>query len=198
MTDELQRLWQSAPPDKGKIDMEALKKRGSKLRRTVRARNALETAAAAVVVYLFGARAYAALAAGDHLTAAGAALTVAGVLWVIGVLWKRGSNVPPPGLDAPTSEQIAFHRRALVRQRDLLRAVPRWYLAPLVPGLVVVLVAQALRSPLAEGAAYPALARAALIAGELALVALVFGAVAWLNARAARKLDAEIAALDPA
>src|SRR5690606_7442876 len=55
MTDELQQLWQSAPPDKEKIDMEALKRRGSKLRTTVRARNALESAAAAVALWLLGA-----------------------------------------------------------------------------------------------------------------------------------------------
>ncbi|WP_437902666.1 hypothetical protein WME95_29315 [Sorangium sp. So ce327] len=198
MTDELQRLWQSAPPDKEKIDMEALKTRGSKLRRTVRARNALESAAAIAALYALGAQAYAALAAGDHLSALGAALLMAGLLVVIGVLWKRGSNLRPPALDAPTSEQLAFLRRALARQRDLLRAVPRWYLGPLVPGLVVLLVTAALRFPLGEGIPHATLARAALLAGHLALVALVFGGIAWLNARAARKLDAELAALDGA
>ncbi|WP_437630351.1 hypothetical protein [Sorangium sp. So ce854] len=198
MTDELQRLWQSAPPDKEKIDMEALKRRGSKLRRTVRARNALESAAAVVALCLLGAQAYAALGAGDHLSALGAALLMAGLLVVVGVLWKRGSNLRPPGLDAPTSEQIAFHRRALARQRDLLRAVPRWYLGPLVPGLVVLLVVGTLRFPLGEGLPYPTLARALLLAGHLALVALVFAGIAWLNARAARKLDAEIATIDGA
>lgn len=198
MTDELQRLWQSAPPNKEKIDMEALKKRGSKLRRNVRFRNALETAAAGVVLYVVGGDTYAALTRGNHLTALGGALLMAGVAVVVAVLWKRGSNAPPPEIDAPTSEQIAFHRRALVRQRDLLRSVPRWYLGPLVPGLLVLAAAQALRAPVDGSLLSPALARAALLAGDLALFALLFGAIAWLNARAARKLDAEIAALDPA
>lgn len=198
MTDELQRLWQSAPPDKEKIDMEALKKRGSKLRRNVRARNAVETAAAVVVLYFVGRNAYAALAAGDHLSALGGALIMAGTAMVVAVLWRRGSNPRPPAIDAPTREQIAFHRGALVRQRDLLRSVPRWYLGPFVPGLVVLFVAQARSALLGEGLSSPALERVAPLAGNLALVALVFVAVAWLNARAARKLDAEVAALDTA
>lgn len=198
MTDELQRLWQSAPPEKEKIDMEALKKRGSKLRRNVRARNALESAAAAVVLYFLGRQTYTALAAGDHLSALGGALLMAGVVVVVVVLWRRGSNVRPPELDAPTSEQIAFHRRAIVRQRDLLRSVPRWYLGPLVPGVLVLSVAEALRAPLGEALPHPTLTRVAMVAGEVAILAIVFGAVAWLNARAARKLDAEIATLDTA
>jgi hypothetical protein len=198
MTDELQRLWHSAPPDKEKIDMEALKKRGSKLRRKVRVRNAVETAAAVVVLYLFGKDAYAALTAGDHLSALGGALVMAGAVVVVAVLWRRGSNMRPPMIDAPTSEQIAFHRGALVRQRDLLRSVPRWYLGPFVPGILVLFVAQARNALLGEGLPSAALDRGALLAGNLALVVLVFVAVAWLNARAARKLDAEIAALDAA
>jgi hypothetical protein len=40
---------------------------------------------------------------------------------------------------AGLSSWIEFRRRELVRQRDLLRGVWRWYLGPLVPGMVVVL-----------------------------------------------------------
>jgi uncharacterized protein involved in response to NO len=35
---------------------------------------------------------------------------------------------------------LRFHRSELERQRDMLRAVPRWYLLPLVPGIATAIV----------------------------------------------------------
>jgi hypothetical protein len=67
----------------------------------------------------------------------------------------------------------------------LLRRVPLWYLGPLVPGMVVILVGAWLAVPDQR-------LRVALTA---ALITAVFAGVAALNLRGARKLDQQITEL---
>ena len=73
---------------------------------------------------------------------------------------------------------LQFHRREIVRQRDMLRAVPYWYLLPLVPGMIVTLAAKA------DSAA------GALVA--VPVVGVIFMFVWWLNAAAARFLESQL------
>jgi hypothetical protein len=85
-----------------------------------------------------------------------------------------------------------FHREQLVRQRDALRSVWLWYLAPLVPGGVLHWIAVS-QADLARGNVVAALATSAV--GILVMV-LVFGGIYWLNLKAARNLQAEIDSMD--
>jgi hypothetical protein len=79
-----------------------------------------------------------------------------------------------------------------VRQREALRTVWSWYLAPFVPGMLVFLAGVSFT----EANPAPLSVRLGVFLAGLGIMAAVFAAIAWINALAVKKLDAEIAALD--
>ncbi|EDL50262.1 hypothetical protein [Erythrobacter sp. SD-21] len=158
--------------------------------KTIRRRNVIEYIAAGLVVALFGPATAAAGSVGLWDYAAGGITVIVGVLFVIWKLARAGSNLQR----RPEDSCRAHYRAQLVRQRDLLRGVPAWYLAPLVPGILMIYGATFLRvsrevgfASGLEGVWFPFVATAAF-----------FAFVAWLNLHVARKIDAEIGALDRA
>jgi hypothetical protein len=80
---------------------------------------------------------------------------------------------------------VEFHRRELTRQRDLLRSVWRWYIAPIAPGLVIFSAGAASHAGSGSG-----------FYRVLVLYAVVFGFIVWLNYRGSLRLDRQIAELD--
>jgi hypothetical protein len=83
-------------------------------------------------------------------------------------------------------DAITFYRSELVRQRDLLQSVWRWYLLPFVPGFIVTITGRVLQ----QGAPWSRLI------GTLAVVAGLMWVVWWGNQRAAARLQERIDALD--
>jgi hypothetical protein len=71
-----------------------------------------------------------------QLDAATRLLLIAGVLFVVGYLYFRASPRSVPS-DADARAVLHFHRAEIARQRDILCAVPWWYLLPFVPGMLV-------------------------------------------------------------
>lgn len=188
MTDPIQTLWATDATNARAPSPEALRQRGRRLQRSLRLRDSLEYLAALFVVIWFGRLA---LTATSWPVQLGCGLIILGAVAVAAGLWRRRERRPT---DADASVGIAHLRARLIRQRDLLASVPRWYLAPLVPGVTVFVMAQA-----AERARQIGPERAmwsALIA--LAVIGAVFAGVWWLNRRGARALEQEIAALDRA
>lgn len=113
----------------------------------------------------------------------GSALVVLGSLWVMWQLHLRGAALPLP---AELGEQaLPFQRAQLVRQRDALHGVWRWYLLPLLPGLL--LFGAGMRNE------YTGWALPLLLDG---MVLCVFAWIHGRNRRAAAGLQAEIDALD--
>jgi hypothetical protein len=165
--------------------MEAVIKGASQFQRTIRRRNATEYLGCGVVAVWASVSAMNADAPG--LSRVGMALLVAGALVVAVVLRKRGhaANDQPP-LASSTREVLGWHREQLVRQRDLLRDVPVWYIGPFVPGVVLHLVGVVLASP----------GQGVYVGLTAAVVVSVFVGVALLNLRGARKLDEQIDELD--
>lgn len=162
----------------------------SRLETRVYWRNLVEYAAGGLVALLSGGATIASLAAGLVDFAIAFSLLLGGIVMVLRHLIRRGSNLARH----PEESCIAHHRAALTRQRDLLRAVPRWYLAPMLPGVIALYGVVALRvAPVAQ---------AADMARQLGLPLLgtlaVFAAIGWLNLRAAAGLDRQLAALDRA
>jgi hypothetical protein len=155
---------------------EALRHSSAEFEARIRRRNLREYIAAGFVLVIFGAN-----LATTHIAGArvGYAFIIAGTLYIIYQLHKRGSAKSAP-VDANFAACVDFHRRELERQRDLLRHIWSWYLGPLIPGMLGLM--------LSAGIAHPdpsVFVSAASVAG-------VFLAVARLNHKGAQKLQRKI------
>ena len=185
--DPLQTLWIQQKQETFTMSLADIRSHSRRFQSRVRTRNYTEYAAAALVIVLFG---WVGFLVPDLVVKAGAFLTALGAAYVAFALHAKASaqGVQPDG----NEPLMAFHRRELVRQREALATVPRWYLAPFVPGILV-FVGGVSFSP---DTGLPLLARIAQFGFSLAIVGAIFAGIAWLNARAVKQLDAEIAALD--
>lgn len=162
--------------------------RATTFERQIRRRNLLEGIAGTFVILGFGITAGMFIAVGELLLALAPILTVIAAIFVIVKLFRDGS------MEARRPEEAcASHlRRQLTRQRDLLRGVPKWYLAPFLPGLFGFYLAFAAKD--AATAGWPSAIQN--IGFHLVSTLALFVFLAWLNLRAARKLDREISAMD--
>ena len=160
------------------MSVDEIRHRVGKFQEKVYWRNAREYVAALVVIVIFGFDFW---RTSDALARVACGLIIAGTLYVMWHLHERGASRSLPA-EMGLASGLEFYRRELARQRDLVRSVAWWYLGPMIPGLVVLMVARARSSP---GHLRP-------IGLSSALVALVFVSAWWLNQRAARKLQRRI------
>lgn len=175
-------LWQSEAVAGVRISPERIRSESRQFERTIRRRNAREYVTASFLTIFFGHLAW---RAAPWSAKIGPALIALGNVYVALQLATRAGARAFSGAEPC----LVFHRRELERQRDALRGVWRWYLGPLVPGLVAFLGPLLVEGWKTGGRPF----YAALVA--TALCALVFGAIGALNARAAKRLDAELSAL---
>lgn len=191
---EAREVWMSQPVVGVEIPLEELGRRARRLEGRISWRNAREYVSAALVVGVFG---YGVVSFPPPLIRLGCVLMIAGTVYSMVALHRQGSaRRVPAGLAGGSC--LDFHRDELRRQRDLLLGVWRWYLLPLVPGLLVFLtggLVQALQLPGVSAR------RGVVLAGfgavTLAIALLLLG-VAKLNHWAARRLQRELDALDQA
>jgi len=119
----------------------------------------------------------------DLVERAGFLLITAGVLFVLVFLNARAASRTVPR-DADARTLRGFHRREVVRQRDILLAVPYWYLLPFVPGMLVLVFSNPHNQPLAALSVF------------VAILALFFYGIWRLNLWAARRLDQQLLEID--
>jgi len=183
---DIRGLWQSQPTETPRISPEDLHGKMRKFDRRIFWRNVREHAGGAFVVGVFGFYEWKFPAL---LLRLGSGLIIAGTLYVMFQLHQRASVRPAPA-DLGLSTCIEFHRQALERQRDALRAVWSWYLLPLVPGLAVFMIGSAVNQWTAHPVHMGSLLRGfGIVAG---LVTAVFYAVWRLHQRGADRLQAQI------
>jgi hypothetical protein len=186
--DRLRSLWQSSGEQRPLPSAEEVHERARAFERRLHFRNLREYAAAALGAGVFT---YVAIVAqGTILLRLGCALCVAGLLYVAVCLHRRGSP-RPENVALATADYAALYRRELERQRDLLHGIWRWYLGPLIPGMLLFLVSVPLEAPVGPRR-WPLWVASLLGAG---LSALVFLAVARLNQQAVRRIAREIETL---
>jgi hypothetical protein len=115
------------------LSVETLPDQARAFQKTIWWRNARELAAALIVLTANVPDMWRGETVVDRLSHG---LLVAGTLFVMGYLrFRAGARPLPVGGDARCL--LEFHRDELIRQRDILRDVPRWYLLPFIPGLLV-------------------------------------------------------------
>lgn len=184
MTNDPRSFWNAEPVSAQFSDPAVVARRSTRFARTVRRRNLIEGAAGVLVIGLFGAGALAAASIGEWAFAGAGAMVVAGTVFILWHLIRHGSNLAR----RPEEDCRSHLLGQLTRQRDLLRRVPFWYLAPLLPGICAVYGITAAQVAQAQGWAV------ALEGIWMPFTATMgfFGLVAWLNYAAARKLDKEL------
>ena len=180
--DQLQSLWQDQPAQGKAMSSDELRHRSQRLTRIISRRNLREYVAGAMALVVCG---YLAWKVPLPLMRVGFVMSVPALIFIIYHLHRYGSARAMP-TDMGLTSCLQFHRGELERQRDLLRGVWKWYLLPLMPGMILVCLAPVLAHPeQASRAAW-------LFAGTLVFFALIGEA----NRYAAKRLQARIDALE--
>ena len=173
----VQKIWQSQPVEVTPMSAEVIKKRARKFERRIWWRNAREYVGSVLGIALFGGFL---VKTHDLLFRIAFGLFIAGMLWIVIQLRRKASarNIP---IEADTSTSLRLYRAELERQRDVVKNVWPWYLAPLVPGFVAYTLAYAISFPRPLG-----WTRVGLLD---AVIAAIFFGVWKMNLRAARCLQ---------
>lgn len=162
------------------MSADAIRLRATKFERRISRRNLRESVASIFVIVFFG---YFFATTPSILLRITWALFIAGMIWVVIALRVKGTPRTMPAAMG-SSSSLEFFRSELERQRDLLKNVFPWYLAPLIPGY------------LALNIAYAYLFRRPSLWAALGVLDLIFVAVFvgvwWMNQRAARCLQRSI------
>jgi hypothetical protein len=180
------KLWRDQREELVKMSLDEIRGKARKYERQIRRRNGVEYVAIAAVVAFFG---FSMLRLENALMRVGEGMCIAGGLYVAYQLHRRGSARAVPG-DMALTSCIDFRLRELERQRDYLQGSWSWYLGPLVPGMVVIMLAGALANP--GHLRHPRL----FIAAYAGVCALAFFWVRQLHKRCVRKLQGQIDELD--
>jgi hypothetical protein len=174
-------IWQNQPLEKIPMPIEEIRKKAQQFEKRVGRRNLREYAGGALAIAIFT---FDLFKFPNPVARAGSALIIAGTLFVLFQIYRRGTPRKAP-LDLAPVASVEYYRRELVRQRDLLRSVWLWYVGPFVPGLIVFAIGVTPRQAAVAGALINAVPLAALL-----------GSIIWLNHRAANRLDRQIAELE--
>jgi hypothetical protein len=188
LPDDIRKLWHDQGEEPVKMSLDEIRRKAQQHRRKILRRNGREYVAAAFVVAIFG---YYIWHFHEWFMRIGSGLVIAGAVYVVFQLHRRGSAASAPA-DLGLTTGLDFYRKQLERQHALLSSVWRWYLGPFIPGLAVITL----------GAAISNLARspyAWMFAGSYAaVVAIFFFLIARLNQRGADRLQRQIDELNAA
>jgi len=184
--DVLKSVWQNQKTEGIRMSADDLRRKAKQFHGKILWRNLREYLAVLAVAALFGFEFWRTT---DVLARAGFALTIAGMLYLVWQLYRKGSSRALPA-EMGLASGLEFFKRELERQRDLLQNVGKWYLGPLVPGLAIITIASARSNPghLRHFALFLAL--------YSLIVAFIFVSIWKFNRRAARKLQRQIEELD--
>ena len=165
------------------MSLAEIHQKARKLERGVRWRNIREYVASVVVVLGFSPVLF---HRDSWMMQAGAALIIAATVFVAWRIHRQASARAVPEAGEALRE---FHREELIRQRDALRSVGRWYLGPFVPGMVLLMMGRWFQSHV--GGRSLAMDHLGILLTS-GVCALVFGGIWWLNLRGVRHLQEEI------
>ncbi len=169
----VQAAWQAEPAEEFMLKESEMHAQLTKFQRQIKWRNILEYAAGAAVLVVFGAYA---INLESIWMKIGSLLLIIGTVFLLTNLHFRAGRREAP----PDFESRSFYISELERQRDALKSVWLWYVAPLVPGLIVFRIGV----HLSELQSHPYVFDAVGVG--------ILGLVLWLNARAVKRLQRKI------
>ena len=176
----MKELWQHQPVEGIPMSLEKIRKRAGKFEKKIRWRNFSEYACGAIAAVLLASSF---VKSHDVLFRIAFAVLIAGLVYMAYQLRRRASARSMP-TDLGAVNSLQFHRAELERQREFISHIWKWYLGPIVPGLLIFTLASALAEPSPHSL------------GKLALVDAVMASamiLVWrLNVRAARCLQRSI------
>lgn len=179
-----QDLWQSQPEEETNMTLATIRSKALKFQTKIRRRNIREYVGLVIGTVMYGAFVW--LLPG-LLTKVGAVLTLAGMYFSVYQIYRDGSSQEVP-VDSSARDCLEFHRRQLVRQRDMLTRVGPRHIGPVMPGFLLFYA-----GVWASSVSNAKTAVVMVITGILA--ASVFGFIYWLNVRAAKRMQQELDAL---
>ena len=185
--DLLRNIWKEQDMQVQTPDAEALRRHEQKLEAVASRRNRIEYIAGGIAILVLGAAGLFTLAhaatLGSVVSGIGHLAVAAAMVWVLLRLarMQRAARVGAPGTPI-----LTHLRDRLAAERDMLRRAWAWYVAPLVPGFAMIYGGAALE---------PEPNWLIFWAGSVFTGAVVIW-VAWLNRRAADRLQGEIDRLD--
>lgn len=186
---DLKILWKSQETEEPPMALDEIRRKARRFQGGVRIRNLIEYLAGLIVVPSFALWAW---RAPELPVKLGAAMVVVGSLFALWQLHLRSGARRPP--EASAVALMDFHRAELIRQRDALRTVPLWYLAPFAPGMFTLLIYRLLNP--VEKATRSLEADRAMSVMMIIIVVLLFAVVGLTNALAAHRLQAKLDELD--
>jgi len=183
--DTLRALWRGQQAERvPEMSIETLREESDRIARKAARRRWAEVISGGLSMMLLAALGWGVRAAAPWVSVA-CLLLVAGEAVVIRMMWRRSSPAMPP-LGETTSAMLTHYQLELARERDLFLGYWRWYVTPVVPGLLLF--------PIGVGAALGwnewivGSIWAASLGATWAVIALVTRRVAW-------RLERQIAAL---
>jgi uncharacterized protein with PQ loop repeat len=179
--DSPQELWRSQKEETAAMTLADIRRKAETFQTTIQRRNTREYVGLAFGTILYG---FFIWSLSGLLTQVGAALTLLAMYHSVWQLHRDGAARTLPA-DAAAGDCLAFHRRELTRQRDMLRRVGPWHIGPMVPGLTLLFVGQWLDTVRSRE-------DAAIMAISVVICALVLTGVYWLNVRAANRLQRDL------
>jgi len=178
-----QKLWQSQTTEYDPMTIAVIHEKARTFQARIWRRNAMEYAGC--VIAILGILP-AALHRGSWMMQSGGALIIIATIFVAWQLHRRTSGGTVPEAGEPL---VGFYRAELIRQRDALRSVSVWYLAPFVPGMALLLLGRWFQSH----ATHRSLGTDHLIIALVAVIAVLVFLVIWLlNQRGAQSLQQRI------
>lgn len=190
MTDEndLKHVWQTQETESKPMTLANIHTQARKFSAQRQWGNAVEYAASVLVVAVFGFYFW---YFPGWMMKLGSALVIAATFFVAWQLHRRGPRRLPEG--DVTASIFAFHRAELVRTRDMLRSAWLWYIAPFVPGMVLIILGRIFQVR-APGRTLET--DYLIIALSATIVALILALIAILNRLRAHAIQKKIDTLD--
>src|SRR5271165_303460 len=135
-----QKLWQSQATEHTPMTLAQVHQKARTFQAKVRLRNIIEYIGCVLAIAGYTPALF---HRGSWMVHVGAVLIMAAVAFIAWQLHRRASSKAVPEVGDAVAD---FHRRELIRQRDAVRSVAVWYLAPVVPGMVLFLAGLWLQS----------------------------------------------------